>query len=385
MKIVLSTIGKFHTFDLARELYARGALESIFTGYPYFKLKNEGVPKELIHTFPWLHGSYMAFPWKHRLPNSVIKEWENLSTISFGDYVARNLPECDLYVGLSGSALPAGKKAHQLGASYVCDRGSSHIRTQDQLLREEHDRWDLPFSGIDPRTIAREEAEYDEADCITVPSTFVYRSFVEQGMSTKKLRILPYGVNLARFQPVAKPADTRFDILFVGGMNLRKGIQYLVQAYQKISHPGKSLTFIGAPSAELIAVLTAKGVWPSDAKVLGHVPQAELKNLMSRGHVMVLPSIEEGLAMVMAQALACGCPVIVSQNTGGEDLISDGVEGYIVPIRDVNSLAERLQRLADYPEERAAMSIKALHKVQDIGGWNAYGEQAMTIYQEVLQ
>lgn len=63
MKVALSTIGKFHTFDLARELYARGALSVILTGYPRFKLRNESLPQELIRTFPFVHASYMAFPW----------------------------------------------------------------------------------------------------------------------------------------------------------------------------------------------------------------------------------------------------------------------------------------------------------------------------------
>lgn len=385
MKVALSTIGKFHTFDLARELNAREALAAIFTGYPRFKLRNEGLPQELIRTFPWVQGPYMAFRWKNRLPHSIVRQWEHLSAISFGSHVARNLPECDLYAGLSGSSLPAGKKAHQRGARYVCDRGSAHIRIQDRLLREEHDRWDMPFPGIDPRTINREEAEYYEADCITVPSGFVLRSFLSQGIHTQKLRLLPYGVNLSRFQQVAEPAKGRFNILFVGGMSLRKGVQYLVQAYQKISHPAKSLTFVGTPSQELVAMLKIRGLWPTDVNVLGHVPQTELKNLMSRSHVLVLPSIEEGLALVQAQAMACACPVIASCNTGGEDLFSDGREGYIVPIRDVDALAEKLQYLADHPEARATMGQLALERVQGIGGWHGYGEKAMAIYREVLQ
>jgi starch synthase len=345
MKIALSTPGKFHTFDLARELYALGALESIFTGYPRFKLRNEGLPQELIHTFPWVQASYMAFPWKQRLPHSAIRQWENFSATTFSAFVARNLQECDLYVGLSGSTLPAGRKAHQQGAKFVCDRGSAHIRAQDQLLREEHDYWGVPFAGIDSRAIAREEAEYTEADCITVPSIFAYRSFIEQDISPEKIGLLPYGVNVSLFQPVSEPMEGRFDVLFVGGMSLQKGIQYLVQAYQKISHPAKSLTFIGSPSQALIALLKLRGLWPSDAKVLGHVPQAELKHLMSRSHVLVLPSIQDGFGMVMSQAMACGCPVIASRNTGAEDLFDDGLEGYIVPIRDVDTLADRLQKI----------------------------------------
>ena len=384
MKIALSTVGKFHTFDLARELYGRGTLATIFTGYPQFKFKNEGLPMELIQTFPWVQTPYMAFPWKASLPDAVIREWENLSVITFGNFVARNLPDCELYVGLSGSSLPAGIKAHQRGAKFICDRGSSHIRTQNRLLIEEYAIWKMPFLGIDPRTVAREESEYAEADCITVPSTFVYRTFIEQGVAANKLRVLPYGVNLSRFQPLYKPDPKRFDILFVGAMSLQKGVQYLVQAYLKIDHPAKSLTFIGADSASLIKALRANRIWPEDAIVLGAMPQIELKQFMSRSHVLVLPSIQDGFGMVMAQAMACACPVVASNHTGAEDLMTDGVEGFIVPTRDVDSLTDVLQQMADQPEIRDAMGKKALQRVQEMGGWHDYGEQAMEIYSEVI-
>jgi glycosyltransferase involved in cell wall biosynthesis len=115
------------------------------------------------------------------------------------------------------------------------------------------------------------------------------------------------------------------------------------------------------------------------------VPQAELKNIMSRSSVLVLPSIEDGFGMVMAQSMACGSPVIASSNTGGEDLFKDGEEGYIVPIRDVDALAERLQQFADKPELRVIMGKRALARVQSMGGWNNYGDKAMAIYTEVLQ
>jgi glycosyltransferase involved in cell wall biosynthesis len=384
MKIALSTIGKFHTFDLARELHSRDVLADIFTGYPRFKLRNEGLPQSLIHTFPWMRAPFMAFPWKHHLPHSVLKEWDYYTSVTFGAWVAKNLPECDIYVGLSGSSLDSGKKVKQLGSHYICDRGSSHIRIQNQLLLEEHDKWNTPFLGIDPRTIEKEEQEYDESDMITVPSNFVLRSFIDQGVPAKKLSLLPYGVNLSQFQPVGKPAHDSFDVLFVGGMSLRKGVQYLVQAYQKLSHPAKTLTFVGSSSPELIEVLKSKNLWPSDAKVKGHVPQAELKQIMSRSHVMVLPSIEEGLAMVQAQAMACGCPVIGTLHTGAENLYTHEKEGFILPIREVDALTERLQWLADHPDERAAMGKRALAHVQGMGGWRDYGDKAIAVYQTLV-
>lgn len=384
MKVALSTIGTFHSFDLARELHRDGLLTAIYTGYPRFKLKGEGLPAERIKCFPWVHGAYMAFPQRDRLGPWLLRHWEYLARASLDRYVAARMPDCDVFVGLSSSALLTGRHVQRRGGRYVCDRGSSHIRLQDALLRQEHERWGVAYTGIDPRIIAREEAEYEAADCITVPSSFNVRSFVENGLPARKLKRLSYGVNLARFHPTQAPDAKRFDVLFAGGMSLRKGIPDLLKAYKDVVHPHKSLTFAGAPSAELIALMRARRLWPEDAVVLGHVPQAELKNLMSRSHVMVLPSIEEGLALVQAQAMACACPVIGTDHTGAEDLFVDGEHGFIVPIRQPHVLADRMQWLADHPEQRLAMSQQALAHVQQAGGWRDYGDQAKRIYRELL-
>ena len=102
---------------------------------------------------------------------------------------------------------------------------------------------------------------------------------------------------------------------------------------------------------------------------------------MSTSHVLVLPSIEEGLALVQAQAMACGCPVICTTNTGGEDLFTDGTEGFILPIRDVATLTERMQELADDPARQEIMRAAALRRVQSIGGWTQYGDR----WEELLQ
>jgi starch synthase len=238
---------------------------------------------------------------------------------------------------------------------------------------------------VDARTIAIEEAEYAQADLITVPSDFVKRSFVDQGVPEAKVRVLPYGVNLSRFSPAGTPAAGRFDVLFVGGMSLRKGVQYLVQAYNKLSHPAKSLTFVGAPSPMVMDLLKAKRLWPEDARVLGHIEQTELKHLMSKSHVLVLPSVEEGLAMVQAQAMACGCPVIATPNTGAENLFADGEEGFIVPACDVNTLHEKLALLASDTALHNAMREKSILKIKGIGGWMQYGKTTFATLSEVAQ
>lgn len=389
MKVALSSIGMFHMFDLARELHARGVLDKVFTGYPRFKLREEGLPQNKIDTFPWIHGPYMAFPGRQLLGQRFVWAWERMAQQTLDRHVASCMPECNVFVGQSGSALVSGRRARARGAKYVCDRGSSHIRVQSQLLQEEHDRWGipqglLPFSTVDPRTIEHEEAEYAEADCITVPSGFTLRSFVSQGVPESKLRRLPYGVNLQRFFPSAAPASDSFNVLFAGAMSLRKGVPYLLRAYKNLQHPRKSLTFAGDVSQPIIERMKELGLWPDDAIVLGHLSQSKLRDVMSASHVLVLPSIEEGLALVQAQAMACACPVIATPHTGAEDLFENEVEGFIVPVRDDDALAERMQRLADRPELRARMSAAALQRVKRAGGWKEYGQQATAIYSELI-
>jgi len=105
---------------------------------------------------------------------------------------------------------------------------------------------------------------------------------------------------------------------------------------------------------------------------------------MSTSHLMVLPSIEEGLALVQGQALACGCPVLASTNTGGEDLFTDGVEGFIVPVRDVEALTDRMQRLADDPALQQRMNQAALLRVRTIGGWQEYGDKWETLLHQLI-
>jgi len=255
---------------------------------------------------------------------------------------------------------------------YVCDRGSSHIRYADEMLREEHRRWGQEFPGIDPRVIAEEEEEYDAADIVTLPSTFACRTFVEKGVAEGKLRKIPYGVELSAFSKVSDPPKDRFEVLFVGQVSFRKGVPYLLEAFERFGHPNKRLRVVGAMQPEMQRFLSTRRY--DCVEFVGAVPRVRLKHIMSASHVLVLPSIEEGLALVQGEAMACGCPVLSSTNTGAEDLFSDGREGFIVPIRDPRAIAEKLELLAQDPQLREAMRTAAMKRVSALGGWDTYGE-----------
>ncbi len=385
MKVTLVCIGRFHLFDLAREMLKRGMLERIFTGYPMWKLRDEGISPENLCTYPWIQTPYMALAKWNLLGDTHIRQrlaW--LAHETMDRYVASHLPASDVLFVLSGSGLRCGRLAQSKGIKYVCDRGSSHIQYQNNILQEEFARWGDRFPGIFPRIMAKEEAEYEAADIVTVPSTFAYRSFIECGVSESKLRLVPYGVNLDRFTKVAEPDPKDFNVLFVGNVSFRKGVPYLLKAFRQFRHPRKRLKFVGSMAPEMRRFLQRQPS-PENVEFLGHCPQKELKEIMSRSHVMVLPSIEEGLALVQSQALACACPVIGTYNTGAEDLFSDGVEGFIVPPRDSVIIADKLQLLADDPNLRQRLSEAALKRVKHLGGWQQYGDRMTEIFKSLCK
>ncbi|ACO31358.1 MULTISPECIES: glycosyltransferase family 4 protein [Acidobacterium] len=371
LRVVLAVNGVFHHFELAHELAKRGMLERIYSTFPWSRLKREGLDRAYLKTHYVLHLTQHGMQQVMRVPAGLNKQIDRRVRSGLDAYVARTLPTCDVYVALSGAGVLSGYKAQQRGALYICDRGSSHIRYQDQILAEEYARWGVPRIAVDPYFIDREEREYEQSDAITVPSGFAYRSFVEMGVPEEKLHRIPYGVRLERFQPSGEPSRDAFHVLFAGTVGLRKGVGDLLEAFQLLRHPNKKLRIVGPVLPETKSIFANHKM--DGIEVIGRLPQQELARYMSTSHVMVLPSIEEGLALVQGQAMACGCPLISSYHTGGEDLFDEGVEGFLVPIRSPQIIADRLQKLADDPLLQQQMRAAALARVQHLGGWEHYG------------
>ncbi len=373
MRIVQAVFGVFHHFELARELDRRGHLSVIYSTFPWRRLQREGLPHSKVQTFPWVHTPEFLLQ-RYRIGGQWVSDQLGYANaLAFDEWMLRRIPPCDAFIAISGAGLKAGRKVQKNGGIFICDRGSSHQRYQEQIVSEEYRRWGVDLPVTDPRDTVREEKIYEAADLITVPSGFAERSFVEMGVPREKMRRVPYGVRLERFRPVGQPPPDRFEVLFAGGVSLRKGVPYLLEAFARLRHPAKRLRIAGAMRPDLEAVLSRL---PQDhVEILGSVSQERMIELMSTSTVMVLPSIEEGLALVQGQAMACGCPVIASTNTGSEDLFTDGVEGFIVPIRDPGAILSRMQQLADDPALRQRMSEAGLIRVKSLGGWKDYGDK----------
>jgi alpha-maltose-1-phosphate synthase len=377
VKVLLATPGRFHTMALARELQKTGSLYKVVSGFPAFALKRERIDPSLLVTAPFYQTLHFGLA-RFGLPGPY-DELKFRSTTSVDRAASRVLSRAkippDIYMALSQTGTMSGMTAKALGVTYVCDRGSTHIEEQRSILEQEYRLHGLTPPGIDPRSIERELNEYHMSNLITVPSTFVQRTFVKRGVDARKLLVVPYGANLSMFRPTAAKAVDAFDVLFVGALSIRKGLPYLLDAFAKVNHPGKRLTLIGSRVRETDEILA---VHPMDhVRILGPIPQGQLAAHMSAAHVLALPSVEEGLALVMAEAMACGCPVLASINTGAEDLFENAQQGFIVEPRDVESLTARLQCLADDPKLAGAMSLKARARIEEIGGWADYAGALM--------
>jgi alpha-maltose-1-phosphate synthase len=376
MRIVQTVFGVFHHFELARQLHRRGHLQQIYSTWPWARLKREGLPREMVETFPWVHTPEILMqrfgihhPW-------LLDQTSYANALSFDEWTLRRTRTAeppDAIIAISGSSLKTGRQVQSQGGRLICDRGSSHQRYQETIVSEEYQRWHVDRPVTDIRDILREEKIYAIADAITVPSSFAARSFIEMGLPADLIHVIPYGVRLEKFVRTSEPSAVAFEVLFAGSVTLRKGIPYLLEAFAQLRHPAKRLRVAGSIHPDMKTVL---GRLPQQhVEFLGPVPQEQLAQLMSTSHVMVLPSIEEGLALVQGQALACGCPVLCSTNTGGEDLFTNGIEGFIVPVRDVAALTERMQQLADDPALQSRMSEAALQRVRLLGGWDDYGDR----------
>ena len=237
----------------------------------------------------------------------------------------------------------------------------------------------MKFESIKDSYVNEELTLYSEADYISIPSSFAKQTYIEKGIAPEKLVQIPYGVDLTNFRQIQKKDDI-FRMIFVGSLSLRKGVHYLLEPVSELRLKNEELLLIGYESKEIKSFMEK---YKECYRYIGKVPHLELHKYLSQGSVFVLPSIEEGLAMVIPQAMACGLPIICTTNTGGADIIRDGKEGFIIPIRDVNALKEKILYLYEHEETREFMSELALKRAKEFT-WDVYGNKLIAAYKEIV-
>jgi alpha-maltose-1-phosphate synthase len=363
----------FHIVDQARQLYHARVLERMVTAVPHSRV---GLPAGLVRTrLRWSAFRHLARRAMPRVDPILAREVVR----DFDRWAAAQLGEPSVVNGLSGFATETLSAASARGVTVFCDRGSWHIREQQQVLDEEADRIGAPREYFDPFIVERELRDYQLADRILVPSEPAMQSFIRRGIDAGRVLKVPYGVDLAAF---SVPTEKRCSgaVISVAPVCLQKGQIHLIQAFRMLSSRNASLTLVGpvAPGWAKRLRLDQAGV-----RATGPVSRNRVIEELQRASVFVLASVHDGFGMVIAQAMACGLPVIATEATGIRELITDGVEGIVVPAPpDAQTLAEAIGSLLSEPDRARAMGAAARRRAESFGGWDRYGRQIVAAFRE---
>lgn len=360
MKIAIVVHGRFHSFDLARALLGRGHDVTVFTNYPKWAMRPFGIPETQVRSF-WAHGiaarvANRVHDLTHALdPDRVLNPW-------FGRWAAGQLKResWDVIHSWSGVSEEILKTPCIQARLKLMMRGSAHIRTQAELLMEEEGRTGARIDTPSEWIVGRETREYGLVDRVVVLSTFARDSFQAKGVPADKIRLLPLGSDVRRFRPGREVIESRcarilsgarLRVLYVGALMYRKGLHDIANIVRRLGEKF-DFRFVGPIADE---AKQACSELSSQAEFIAKQPQYELPKWYASGDLFMFPTIEDGYAVVLAQAQASGLPILTTPNCCGPDLVRADQTGWILPIRNPEAVIEKLLWCDSHRVELASM------------------------------
>ena len=247
------------------------------------------------------------------------------------------------------------------------------------MLKEEAQRlpqWAATLGGgttASQAKLERKTQELELADTVVCPGTFVRNSIPGWALN-KQIIMSPFGSpQSVSNTPVAnKRKGSPLRVLFAGSMGQRKGLGDLFAAFRLLNTDKVELVVMGS-------LLASMDFYKSEFNKFTYEPgrqHEKVLELMRSCDVLCLPSIVEGRALVMQEAMSQGIPVIITPNTGGEDLIIEGNTGFLVPIRSPEAIAEKISWLLDNPESIPEMGNMARQHALSYT-WKKYQQQIL--------
>jgi len=279
------------------------------------------------------------------------------------------------------------KAAKKAGKLCVYDLPIGYWRAAQRILREEAERrpeWLPTMSGLQDSEakLVRKDEELRLADRILVASSFTKQTLGECPFPLSPIAVIPYGSDDVSGRSLQGEPSTRkgsLKALFVGGLSQRKGIADLFEAVE-MAGAHAELTVIGRKPTEPCAPLEAalkRHRW------IESLPRERILEEMRAHDVLVFPSLFEGFGLVVTEALSQGLPVITTPHTCGPDVLTEGEDGFIVPIRDPQAIAEKLELLHRDRERLTAMSVAARKKAETLT-WESYRQGVVAVVREAL-
>ena len=350
------------------------------------------IPRALVHTRP-LREAVRLSAERGFLSGLTRREtgWASADAIyrDLDGHVAQRLAGTQ---GLRGvyayedGAFHSFESAEQLGLKRFYDLPIAYWKVARQLIQNEAARlpeWAGTMTGnLDSEEkLSRKDEELRRADVVFCPSGFVADSLPEPARRTSEIVVAPFG-SPAIHEQVTKDGvgrSRKLRVLFAGSMSQRKGLADLFAAVRQLGRSDIELVVMGSA----IAPMEFYRRECPDFVYEPTRPHSEVLRLMQSCDVLALPSIVEGRALVMQEAMSQGLPVLITPNTGGEDLVEDGKAGFLVPIRSPEMIADRLAWFADHREDTRAMGESARAKAATYT-WVDYGAKVATAIKQHL-
>ena len=270
------------------------------------------------------------------------------------------------------------ERARELGIRRIYDLPIVYWETAQRLLRQEAERypeWEPTLGGTrdSKEKLARKARELELAEIVICPSAFVLDSLPEQARREKLCLVAPFGSPRPGDKSYgSRRTDEKVRFLFAGALSQRKGLADLFAAIKLVHSPHAELVIMGS------AILPLQFYRNHFASFTYEPPRSHeaVLGLMSSCDVLVLPSIVEGRALVQQEAMACGLPLIVTRNAGGEDLIIEGQTGFLVPAGAPEALAEKIEWFLQNRDKLPGMREAARAKAAKLT-WPAYGDEIL--------
>jgi glycosyltransferase involved in cell wall biosynthesis len=245
--------------------------------------------------------------------------------------------------------------ARNQGIQTILDNPNGHIRNFRAIYEQESARWGLSSYTGHPTLLMQDrvEEEYAQADRIRVSSLWSKRIMVQYGVEAEKISVITQPVDLRRFflAPEPKPATGPLRICYVGSLDLRKGFVYLLDAMRMIGSHLFSLEIVGSTGSRELKYFFRKKSQGLNIQMYYGDPVPAYQ----RAELFILPSLEDGFGLVVAEAMASGLPVIVTEQCGAADWVVPGENGWIVQAARVESLAEALQQALEHRQHLSEM------------------------------
>jgi glycosyltransferase involved in cell wall biosynthesis len=231
------------------------------------------------------------------------------------------------------------------------------------------------------KKLERKRRELELADVVVCPSAFVEDSLPPEQRGTKRVLRMPYGIDpVENLPPYAPPVNRPLKFLYAGALSQRKGLADLFEAWNLAKLPQAELHVMGS---RLMKGPFYEQRCP-EALFHGPRPRPEVLALMDACDVLVLPSLIEGRALVQLEAMGRGLPLLITPNTGGDDLVEPGQTGFVVPIRSPEALAERLTWFSDHRAELPALREACLRKAAAVS-WERYRTQLAGTLRTIME